>query len=318
MLKSSSPNRTKSPLIPLNEDSPAAKILSNRPILMGAAMIMVITYHFFSWVYNPINSFNIGYVGVDIFMFLSGLGLSSSYRKNSIFHFYRNRVYRIYPIYFLSLLTTYLFFKLNWNITDLALNILTIGIYTKEGLYRYDWFLESLFSLYLLFPIFYLYGKTRIKGIVLLLFVVVLVLYNYNISWWYECILGRLPIFVYGAAFKECGNSYKDFSLLGIILYFPCRIMISPFLASSMLALPIMMILLAIQANFPLKIKKILSYVGNHSLEIYIANLYVYWTFETTPFSTAKKLLIFILLQFIMTIILVKLNNNIRQLLTKQ
>ena len=87
-------------------------ILSNRSFLMGVAMIMVIVYHLFCWVYNPIGIFNIGYIGVDVFLFLSGLGLSYSYEKNSIVHFYKNRIKRIYPIYLLSVLATYIIFKL--------------------------------------------------------------------------------------------------------------------------------------------------------------------------------------------------------------
>ena len=126
---------------------------------MGVAMIMVIVYHLFCWVYNPIGIFNIGSIGVAVFLFLSGLGLSYSYEKNSIVHFYKNRIKRIYPIYLLSVLATYIIFKLNWSTFDLFANIFTIGLYTKSGEYRYDWYLESLFSLYILFPIIYNYGK---------------------------------------------------------------------------------------------------------------------------------------------------------------
>ena len=120
----------------INERTTLNSILANRPLLMGVAMIMVIVYHFFCWVYNPIGPFNIGYVGVDIFLFLSGLGLSNSYKKNSITQFYKNRIKRIYPIYLISVLTTYLIFKLNWSTSDLFANIITIGIYTKGGVYR--------------------------------------------------------------------------------------------------------------------------------------------------------------------------------------
>lgn len=49
---------------------------------MGIAMILVVIYHAFSCVYNPIGVLNIGYVGVDIFLFLSGFGLASSFEKN--------------------------------------------------------------------------------------------------------------------------------------------------------------------------------------------------------------------------------------------
>lgn len=136
----------------INEETILNAIIANRSFLMGVAMIMVIVYHIFCWVYNPIGPLNIGYVGVDIFLFLSGLGLSCSYEKNSITQFYKNRIKRIYPIYIISVLTTYLIFNSNWSNFDLFANIVTIGLYTKGGVYRYDWYLESLFTLYILFP----------------------------------------------------------------------------------------------------------------------------------------------------------------------
>ena len=41
---------------------------------MGGAILCILIYHAFCWIYNPIGRFNIGYVGVDVFMF-SGFGL---------------------------------------------------------------------------------------------------------------------------------------------------------------------------------------------------------------------------------------------------
>lgn len=99
-------------------------ISKNRTYLMGIAMILVVIYHAFSCVYNPIGVLNIGYVGVDIFLFLSGFGLASSFEKNKISNFYKNRFTRIYPIYFIGVLTTYLIMCHKvWGIDDLLYNL---------------------------------------------------------------------------------------------------------------------------------------------------------------------------------------------------
>lgn len=291
----------------LNEKEIINHILANRPFLMGVAMILVIVYHFFCWVYNPIGPFNIGYVGVDIFMFLSGLGLSYSFERNSITQFYKNRIKRIFPIYFISVLTTFFIYKINWNTFDLFANILTIGIYTKGGVSRYDWYLESLFSLYLLFPIIYYYGK--IKGGTIILFIVVsFLLYNYDIPWWYDCIIGRLPIFIYGVIFKECVRSYKPIFVIGIILYMPLSTFVSPFLASSGLTIPLIIASLLSLYYIHEKYKNAISYIGKHTLEFYIANLFVYWSFDGTNHTTVEKFILYIIVQLVTTIILVKLN----------
>lgn len=292
----------------INEKTILNAIIANRTFLMGGAMIMVIVYHFFCWVYNPIGPFNIGYVGVDIFLFLSGLGLSYSYDKNSITQFYKNRIKRIYPIYLISVLTTYLIFKLNWSSYDLLANIITIGLYTKGGINRYDWYLESLFTLYILFPLFYYYGKLKIKGIVIMLLVVTFLLYNYNIPWWYDCILGRLPVFLYGIFFKDCAKSYKTICLIGILLYLPYSKYVSPFLAVSGLTTPLIIAFLLLYDLSPTKLKDIVSFIGKHTLEFYIANLFVYWLFDKTNYTTIERLFLFIIVQLISTIVLIILN----------
>ena len=297
--------------IDITEKSILNLIIANRPFIMGVAMTMVIVYHLFCWVYNPIGPFNIGYVGVDIFLFLSGLGLSYSFEKNSITQYYKNRIKRIYPIYFLSVISTYLIYKLNWSIFVLLENLLTISFYTKGGINRYDWYLESLFSLYILFPIIYYWGRFKMAGVVILLIVITFILLNFNIPWWYDCILGRLPIFLYGVIFKHCTKSYKTISIIGILFYLPCYKYVSTFLASSGLTIPLIISTLVLVHFSPTRIKESLSYIGKHSLEFYIANLFVFWLFEGAHYTTIKRFILFVIIQLISTVILVKLNEFI-------
>lgn len=76
----------KQKIIDLHHNLTTRNLTLNRPFLLGVAIIMVIIYHFFSWTINPFGRFNIGYIGVDIFLFLSGWGLSYSYKKTILKH----------------------------------------------------------------------------------------------------------------------------------------------------------------------------------------------------------------------------------------
>ena len=134
----------------------------NRSYLMGMAIIMILMYHAVCWTYNPFGiykDYNIGYVGVDVFMFLSGFGLVFSYKKNSIWRFYYNRLKRVYPVYALAVIFAFVIIYKRWSGEVLLLNLATLGYYINHGIYRFDWYAESLFLLYLAFPLFNCIGK---------------------------------------------------------------------------------------------------------------------------------------------------------------
>lgn len=82
-----------------------SKISENRVLLMALAIIFVVIYHFkcwiggFPWYIGIIIKY--GYIGVDIFFFLSGFGLTYSFQKNNIKTFYKNRLKKILPCYIL-------------------------------------------------------------------------------------------------------------------------------------------------------------------------------------------------------------------------
>lgn len=298
-------------------------ILRRRTTLMGIAIILVLVFHFFCWVYNPIGGLNIGYIGVDIFLFLSGLGLAYSYEKNSISKFYKNRLLRIYPIYFIGVILTYIIFNLNWSATDLLANLTTIGYYSKLGVNRYDWYLESLFTLYIFFPIFYFIGKGRYVALILLfsLCAVILFLLKGSIPWYYDCLIGRLPIFLYGIMFKTCSKSFKFVAGLGLLLYIPCRLYLSIFLASSLLSIPLILLCVIImdrfsQTTFYIKTDKILSFIGSHTLELYIANLFIYWTVTCyDQLGIIERLVLYIGIQIMMSYIMIKIYKVIQKIL---
>ena len=268
----------------LNAENILYSINFNRSFLMGVAISCVLIYHAFCWVYNPIGRFNIGYFGVDIFLFLSGMGLCSSYEKNTLSRFYRNRFIRIFPLYIFSVCIAYLICIKEWSFILFIENLTTLSFYINNGINRFDWYINALVALYFFFPVFYLFSKLKYVGLVLLTIIVFLFLHYCKIYWWYDCLVARLPIFYYGIIFKRCYRSYRMVAYIGIALFFPCMIYSSPFLATALITMPLIIVSLICCWRCCERIKKIFILCGNYSLELYLANLLIYTLFNTfTP-----------------------------------
>lgn len=84
------------------------KISECRVLLMALAITLVVIYHYKCWI-NGLPWYigviiKYGYIGVDIFFFLSGFGLTYSYKKNNLKTFYINRLKKditlLHPIWF--------------------------------------------------------------------------------------------------------------------------------------------------------------------------------------------------------------------------
>ena len=92
------------------KDIELANISRYRSELMGAAMLFIILFHV------PLDRSNeffglrrCGNVGVDMFLFLSGIGLWFSWVKNpSVWQFYKRRLLRIYPAWLVMAALYYL------------------------------------------------------------------------------------------------------------------------------------------------------------------------------------------------------------------
>ena len=97
-----------------------------------------------------------GFAGVDIFFFVSGLGLVHAIEKYSIKEFYARRFINTYPAFFLTGVA--LVFTRNWDIVAFFRNVLGIKFYT-ESIYQLLWFVPAILTLYLLFPLYYNFFK---------------------------------------------------------------------------------------------------------------------------------------------------------------
>ena len=184
-----------------------------RSVLFGVATILIVFFHSFYLSFSFLNvpflvkTFtwmkNMSNIGVDIFLFLSGLGLYYSLEKDSsIKRFYIRRFKRILPA---VLIVSIIYSALISHSHGIA------GYFGDCFLYsfwlygsRSFWFFSLLVVLYLIFPFIYKLCKTGpyfcvwlfIFSIVLNLLLLFLVPDYYNKV---EIAVARIPVFILGA-----------------------------------------------------------------------------------------------------------------------
>ena len=80
--------------------------------LYGVSMMLIVLYHAYlaGYEWSGIFSvFTVGYLGVEVFLFLSGISLFFSYTAdNSLLHFYIKRILRLWIPVFLILCPYYI------------------------------------------------------------------------------------------------------------------------------------------------------------------------------------------------------------------
>ena len=191
-----------------------------RTVLMGLAIIMIMFCHMdVAQTHNDIPSTSIARalhlftVGVDIFLFLSGVGLYYSYtkKKQSYGEFEKKRLVRILPYYFVIAGTTYLMYDIIMNhfTAGKLLSDLLFVTWFREGNTRY-WYILAIVVFYLLFPSLYRFVHTGKNGLLKVIL--------FSIIWWtlvetvckfipdaatFRIALARLPIFVIGVCFGK-------------------------------------------------------------------------------------------------------------------
>lgn len=126
-------------------------ISTYRSELMGWAIVWIMMLHFTFMQIKPLGFIaQYGFAGVEIFMMVSGLGLYFSLDKDGrLSHFYKKRLLRIFPTYYLlgifgSLL---LYHDTLW---EYLFRYSTIGFWTG-GIYA-EWYIPSIVALYLVAP----------------------------------------------------------------------------------------------------------------------------------------------------------------------
>ncbi len=219
--------------------------------LMGFAALWVVLFHSFirlpdwlpGWLYEPLNLFQtFGYGGVDIFLFVSGIGIYQSLSKNDPGQYFKNRLSRIYPIWGTYVVMMLAVFALGYHqyfsIKEIFGYLTFFGNWSSELLYQGNWYVYTIMLFYVLAPIpFFLLRSSKRKMITGAILVTVALLGStafISADWFlqkhYLIAFSRLPVFfvgmVFSAALKEKVMRARDLILCAAVFCVGAAVMI--------------------------------------------------------------------------------------------
>ncbi len=142
----------------------------------------------------------IGFCGVDIFLFLSGIGLVFAIGKGNILSFYYRRLKRVYLPFLIVAIIRFITEK--WQPDFFRNNILCINFY-KTNMYSFLWFVPAILTFYLLFPLYYKIfdkakDKTLFTGTILLLWLALSLFARDTLRGDLWGFTNRIPVFLLG------------------------------------------------------------------------------------------------------------------------
>lgn len=259
---------------------------------------------------NPIT--RSGYLGVDIFLFLSAYGLYYGFQKDkkNINIFYKKRILRILPSYYFVLGITFLlksYINQDFNIISLLQQISMLGFLFPSLQWDYFlWYIPGTLLLYLLFPIFfhklkYIKDPKYFTSITIFIFILNYLLtehifYNNYEKFSILLLIPRILPFLLGLIWANIENQYINKILnhqKSIIILFICAFTIiliakmelsyyhlrlymlesTPFI----LALPgLFYIFISVYNRLNYKIQHIFTFMGTYSLELYLLHETLY------------------------------------------
>lgn len=273
--------------------------------LMGIAMLYVMVFHMTitradfgdGILYFLVK---MGNSGVDIFVFLSGIGMTYSLSKNfDIIDFYKKRVLRIYPDYIpvVGLYSLVIYFSGLCSFGMVITNCLGISFWFSESNYAFNWYIPAMILFYIFAPVLYkLMEDNKRRNIVFfslyfLSILFILVCYDYLKLGRLSIAFCRFPVFLIGMLIgffllgkKKISNSeWLSLAVLFLIslLIYIWKIQKSvPFYGGKWFPYAVMAPVFCIYISKIMgymkedsRILKFLSWVGKNSLLIYLFNV---------------------------------------------
>ena len=269
--------------------------------IMGLSIISVMLFHQY-FLHNPIlNLFhNYGYWGVDVFLFLSGMGMVRSLETHSLLGFYKRRFRRIVPACCLCGSIKYIVYILMGSSVLILKDGLHLGWRSAMSLDL--WYINTILLYYLFSPFLYkalsYHPRTTLSCVFFAYFMSGLTIREQVGFDWTTFVgilawsLERLPVFTLGMFFALHDRTVSgktmfisSFSLITAILViigrkyvwgnFSGQSVIVPFaLTLGMLAL--LEINIQLLKRTPSFIRKRINHLGTLSLEIYIVHEFVF------------------------------------------
>lgn len=185
-----------------------ARVSKYRDELKGLAMLWIVWFHSGLLLPGILDDLRLlGYGGVDIFLFLMGMGLSYSLQKNADLRAYLSRrVLRLLPAYlpivvvWMAVMYPRYGFSAAQAVQGIAGNLFMVGYWLQlDGVY--NWFANTVFTFALIAPAVYAVlsgGKGRE---LIALLVIALGVGAANIGMEQMMPVSRLPVFILGMTF---------------------------------------------------------------------------------------------------------------------
>ena len=307
-----------------------------RSSIMGMSMLSIMLLHQCFTSVVPFNIFhNFGNWGVDVFLFLSGMGMVNSLEKNTLKEFYKRRFVRIVPSCFLCGSLKYIIFYLIGSSMFVLKEGLHFGIWSISS---FDlWFIHTIIILYIIaLLLHYMIEKWLSITIItiLALFIINGIIIRPDVGYDWFSLLGifswtvdRLAVFFLGMLIvikKRKININYSFSAFFLIAAICFKLLgkidndFSVFRACEFLALTISMPLLILSNIFVLErihliCLKSFSYLGTYSFELYLIHEFIFWSIKiyfenVNPFCL---LLISFIISFLVAFLCKKLVNRL-------
>lgn len=259
---------------------------------MGVAAIMIIICHApGSRVLMPHwlgKIFLMGNYGVDVFLFLSGLGCYYSLDNNhKIISFYKRRFYRLFLPYVLIFLPycIILFYLGVYSLSDCLLSVTALEYWF---FHRGAWFVSLVVVLYFLSPFLYRVFIGKKKWVIVTVLVLVITFLSnlqvgektgVNVIDNIQFALSRTSSFIIGMALgQDCKSKQKVSiqwlfitAIIGVILLYVLHVCGTEWMITPLLLYLIILVLKAL-AKFSF-FSKVLDFMGRVSLESYLTNI---------------------------------------------
>ena len=275
-----------------------------RKELMGFAALWILFFHKWLLLFESVPIIgqlefflkNFGYVGTDMFFFLSGMGLCRAIEKYTTLEFYAKRFCRIGIAYVIAEGLIVLLFKRTFiDFIKLA----TGYSFVAESIFTTQWFVPAIAIAYLLFPLYYrLFKKAHSKVFFTMAMIEVwlLIMLKFGDHFRFDIIAvtNRIPVFLLGVLLGWIGIN-KDMTInRSLVIMMSITLLLGLYLCyltnqkgffllveHSNVAVPALLVSVSLCFLIPycldkvkrkLLLRKILSFFGMISLEVYLVS----------------------------------------------
>lgn len=270
--------------------------------LFGIAIILILIFHSNNYIAYGISRVIIDRlnIGVEMFLFLSGMGLYFSYsKKPTYFQFEKKRFLTVGIVYLIASLP----FCIWQNIVEhrsflyFLFDLSSLSYWFKSE-NSPGWYVSLIFILYLIYPLInrILFGKEQnnkrlftVTALISVIFIIAIFYLSNNFIYWnfIERAFTRIPVFIVGCCLGKLIFDRRKFNTVTYIFLFLCLVSTYFFgiyinfrLVFFLGVIPIMFLMITVlyfidticKIQF---INKILCFFGSITLELYLVHNYI-------------------------------------------